>query len=149
MEGFAPSHRTTWRSQRAPRLIDSTKFPSSMSSLSMRSSRVSSASAAGQHKRVAFSRPSRCSSVAVRAASEPPQTSPGYPIPKLPSGVTNPPKQPDAPLARFGFVDWAEKINSRASMIGFFALLAVEGIAGKPFLELIGWQVGNGLNIGF
>jgi hypothetical protein len=42
----------------------------------------------------------------------------------------------------------AEKMNSRAAMIGFFALLAVEGITGKGLLELLGWNIGNGLDIG-
>lgn len=55
----------------------------------------------------------------------------------------------DVRQAMFGFVDWAEKMNSRAAMIGFFALLAVEGAAGKPFLTLIGWDIGNGINVGF
>ena len=43
----------------------------------------------------------------------------------------------------------AEKINSRAAMIGFFSLLALEAIAGKGILELLGLNIGNGLNIGF
>jgi hypothetical protein len=43
----------------------------------------------------------------------------------------------------------AEKMNSRAAMIGFFALLIVEGVSDKGLLELIGWNIGNGLNIGF
>ncbi len=64
---------------------------------------------------------------------------------KPPSGVTLPPKAPQAPPAVFGFVDMAEKMNSRAAMIGFFALLALEGVTGKGILELIGLQVGKGL----
>ena len=43
----------------------------------------------------------------------------------------------------------AEKINSRAAMIGFFSLLALEAIAGKGILELLGLTIGNGINIGF
>lgn len=42
----------------------------------------------------------------------------------------------------------AEKMNSRAAMIGFFSLLAVEAIAGKGLLELLGLNIGKGLNIG-
>jgi hypothetical protein len=42
------------------------------------------------------------------------------------------------PSPRFGFVDWAEKINSRAAMLGFFGILAVEALAGKGVLELVG-----------
>ncbi|GFR48418.1 hypothetical protein Agub_g10313 [Astrephomene gubernaculifera] len=64
---------------------------------------------------------------------------------KLPTGVTVPPKQPEVPPPRTGFVDFAERLNSRAAMIGFFALLAVEGIFGKGLLELIGVTTGNGL----
>jgi hypothetical protein len=41
------------------------------------------------------------------------------------------------PNPRFGFVDWAEKINSRAAMLGFFGILAVEAIAGKGVLEMV------------
>ncbi|GAX85647.1 hypothetical protein CEUSTIGMA_g13062.t1 [Chlamydomonas eustigma] len=68
---------------------------------------------------------------------------------KPPAGISMPPKEPSVPPAMFGFVDWAEKMNSRAAMIGFFALLAVEGITGKGLLELLGWSIGNGLDIGF
>ena len=82
---------------------------------------------------------SRCSSarrstaVLVQAAAKPP------------AGVTMPPKQPDVPPPTFGFVHFAEKINGRAAMMGFFALLALEGIANKGILELVGLQVGKGL----
>lgn len=68
---------------------------------------------------------------------------------KAPEGVTQPPVVPETPLLRFGFVDWAEKMNSRAAMIGFFALLAVEAIAGKGLLELMGLTIGNGLPFEF
>lgn len=64
---------------------------------------------------------------------------------KAPAGVTLPPKQPDVPPPKNGFVDYAERLNSRAAMIGFFALLAVEGIFGKGLLEIIGLTTGNGL----
>ena len=49
--------------------------------------------------------------------------------------------------ATVGFTFLAERLNSRAAMIGFFALLAVEGISGKAILELIGLDIGGGLNI--
>ena len=78
-----------------------------------------------------------------------------------------------------GFVDNAEKINSRAAMIGFFGVIIVEAVrctrpapalraqgcaplrpsvlltrlaaqlAGKGLLELIGIETGNGIDIGF
>ena len=40
-------------------------------------------------------------------------------------------------------------MNSRAAMIGFFSLLAVEGIFGKGILEMVGVTIGKGLDIGF
>lgn len=109
------------------------------------------------------------------------------PPPPLSQGVTQPPYQPAVPPATFGFVDNAERLNSRAAMvcwcvqhatgltvvlcikhtcahvctnrcpptyahpvllplqIGFFALLAVEAIANKGLLEMLGFTVGQGL----
>ncbi|EFJ46964.1 hypothetical protein VOLCADRAFT_75186 [Volvox carteri f. nagariensis] len=64
---------------------------------------------------------------------------------KAPAGVTMPPRQPDVPPPKNGFVDYAERLNSRAAMIGFFALLAVEGFFGKGLLDIIGVATGNGL----
>ena len=78
---------------------------------------------------------SRRGAVAVRAAAPP-------------SGVSQPPRSPVTPPPKFGFVENAEVLNSRAAMIGFFALLAVEAIAGKGLLELVGVTVGKGLDIG-
>ena len=63
---------------------------------------------------------------------------------KLPAGVTVPPKQPDVPAPKNGFVDNAERINSRAAMIGFFALLVLEAIADKGLLEILGFNVSGG-----
>jgi len=40
-------------------------------------------------------------------------------------------------------------LNSRAAMIGFFALLAVEAIANKGLLQMLGLQVGKGLGFEF
>jgi hypothetical protein len=62
-----------------------------------------------------------------------------------PQGVTQPPRQPTVPGPRFGFVDNAERINSRACMIGFFALLLVEAVSGRGLLELMGFTIGSGL----
>lgn len=64
-----------------------------------------------------------------------------------PSGVPPPPEEPDLQPSKFGFVENAEVQNSRAAMVGFFALLFVEGVTGKALLELIGFRVGFGLNI--
>ena len=46
-------------------------------------------------------------------------------------------------------MDNAEVINSRAAMIGFFALILLEAVAGKGILELLGVETGNGIDIGF
>ena len=35
---------------------------------------------------------------------------------------------PKIEQAKFGFTEYAERINSRYAMMGFFALLAVEGV---------------------
>lgn len=65
-----------------------------------------------------------------------------------PKGVTQPPRSPVVPPPKFGFVDNAEVLNSRAAMIGFFALLLVEAVFNKGLLELMGVTVGKGLDIG-
>lgn len=67
----------------------------------------------------------------------------------LPKGVSAPPRSPEAPEARFGFVKWAEKINSRAAMLGFFGILIVEAIAHKGIFEMAGFEVGKGLGFEF
>lgn len=68
---------------------------------------------------------------------------------KAPEGVSQPPLKPSVPPPKFGWVDNAERMNSRAAMIGFFALIAVEFIAQRPFMEMIGVQVGRGLPFEF
>jgi hypothetical protein len=78
-----------------------------------------------------------------RAGSDAPAARLTRPMP--PAGVTMPPRQPDVPEPKFGFVDWAEKINGRACMMGFFALLLVESVAHKGLFELAGFTVGQGL----
>lgn len=65
-----------------------------------------------------------------------------------PKGVTQPTTKPVVPPPKFGFVENAERLNSRAAMIGFFALLLVEGIFNKGILEMVGITVGKGLDIG-
>ncbi len=42
-------------------------------------------------------------------------------------------------------VYWAEKINGRAAMLGFFGVLIVELIANRGILEMMGFKIGNGL----
>ncbi|KAK9821342.1 hypothetical protein WJX81_008594 [Elliptochloris bilobata] len=72
-----------------------------------------------------------------------------FPAPKAPESVTVPQRTPEVAPARFGFVDNAERINSRACMIGFFALLIVELVANKGLLELVGIRTGAGLGFEF
>jgi len=68
---------------------------------------------------------------------------------KLPEGVTTPSQIPRMPTLTFGFTSRAERWNSRAAMVGFFSLLFVELIFGKGLLELLGFNVGNGLGFEF
>lgn len=81
--------------------------------------------------------PSRQCTVRVRASAQ------------LPKGVTLPKVTPANKIPLFGWVDFAEKLNSRFAMMGFFALLAVEAIANKGLLELMDIKVGNGLGFEF
>mgnify|MGYP006292934529 CR=1 FL=1 len=66
-------------------------------------------------------------------------------LPLLHTQVTLPPVQPEVPPPQFGFVDNAERINSRACMIGFFALLALEGVTKTGLLDMLGFVTGQGL----
>eukprot|EP00892_Ulva_mutabilis_P006852 jgi/Ulvmu1/4539/UM002_0265.1 len=66
-----------------------------------------------------------------------------------PKGVTEPSREPVQPPANFGFVYNAERLNSRACMIGFFALIALEAIIHKGLLEAVGITVGQGLGFEF
>ena len=50
---------------------------------------------------------------------------------------------------KFGFVENAERMNSLASMVGWWSLLLVELVAGKGLLELMGYTVGKGINFTF
>uniref|UniRef100_A0A7S3R5M3 High light inducible protein n=1 Tax=Dunaliella tertiolecta TaxID=3047 RepID=A0A7S3R5M3_DUNTE len=63
----------------------------------------------------------------------------------LPPKVTLPPVQPEVPPPAFGFVDNAERINSRACMIGFFALIALEYFTNSGLLDMLGFNTGVGL----
>ncbi|GBG69765.1 hypothetical protein CBR_g4596 [Chara braunii] len=68
---------------------------------------------------------------------------------KLPAGVEPPSESPRLSQNLIGFTEDAEVLNSRAAMIGFFGLLAVEFIANKPILEMLGVEIGKGLNLPF
>ena len=52
-----------------------------------------------------------------------------------------------APAPLFGFVENAERWNSRAAMVGFVFIVLIEGITGKGLLELAGIVVGKGLGV--
>lgn len=79
---------------------------------------------------------SRGSSVAVRAA-------------QLPAGVSRPTKAPETPEPKFGFVYNAERLNSRACMLGFMGTLIIEALSHKGVLEMAGLTVGQGLGFEF
>jgi Chlorophyll A-B binding protein len=46
-------------------------------------------------------------------------------------------------------VEYAERINGRACMIGFVGLIIVEAIAHKGLFEMLGFTVGQGLGFEF
>ncbi|GBF98100.1 hypothetical protein Rsub_10846 [Raphidocelis subcapitata] len=64
---------------------------------------------------------------------------------QLPQGVSAPKRLPQAPEPRFGFVYAAERLNSRACMIGFIGTMLVEALAHRGVLDMVGFQIGNGL----
>jgi len=55
-----------------------------------------------------------------------------------PSQVTEPSAQPNLYEPKFGFNDYAERLNGRAAMIGFVATLAIEYISGQSLLSWLG-----------
>ena len=103
------------------------------SQLCARSSSSALSSSSSSSSSVAVRPSLRRASVVVRASAP------------LPQGVTAPKRLPETPLARFGFVTWAEKINGRAAMLGFIGTVLVEAIAHRGVLEIAGLTVGNGL----
>ena len=66
-----------------------------------------------------------------------------------PPGVPPPPYVPVLQPGKIGFVENAERWNSRASMVGWWSLLLVELVAGKGLLEIMGFTVGKGINFTF
>ncbi|GMH39754.1 hypothetical protein BSKO_07652 [Bryopsis sp. KO-2023] len=92
---------------------------------------------------------SRVSRFQVRADSRFDENFPSRVIVPLPEGATQPTREPEVPPAWFGFVDNAERLNSRFAMIGFFGILIVEASSGKGILELLGVAVGSGLGFEF
>lgn len=68
---------------------------------------------------------------------------------QLPQGVSSPKRMPVAPEPKFGFVYNAERLNSRACMLGFIGTILVEAIAHRGVLEMAGLTVGQGLGFEF
>ena len=53
-------------------------------------------------------------------------------------GNIEPSVTPDLEDPKFGFNSYAERLNSRAAMIGFAAILLIEYLTGKGFLAWLG-----------
>ncbi|KAF7087212.1 hypothetical protein CFC21_090417 [Triticum aestivum] len=66
---------------------------------------------------------------------------------KLPAGVQVPKAQPKLSEPFLGFTKTAEVWNSRACMMGLIGTFIVELILNKGVLEIIGFEVGKGLDI--
>ncbi|KFK38322.1 hypothetical protein AALP_AA3G098800 [Arabis alpina] len=66
---------------------------------------------------------------------------------KLPQGVIVPKAEPKFEPAFLGFTYTAEIWNSRACMIGLIGTFIVELILNKGILQIIGVEVGKGLDL--
>ncbi|XP_073145998.1 light-harvesting complex-like protein OHP1, chloroplastic [Henckelia pumila] len=66
---------------------------------------------------------------------------------KLPAGVEVPKEEPKFEPPFLGFTRTAEIWNSRAGMIGIVMVFIVELILNKGLLQIIGVEVGKGLDI--
>ncbi|KAJ0979537.1 hypothetical protein J5N97_015011 [Dioscorea zingiberensis] len=66
---------------------------------------------------------------------------------KLPAGVENPRVEPKLTEPFLGFTNTAEIWNSRACMIGIIGTFIVELIFHKGILQMIGVEVGKGLDL--
>lgn len=66
---------------------------------------------------------------------------------KLPSGVETPKIEPKLTEPFLGFTNTAEIWNSRACMIGIVGTFLVELIFHRGILQMIGVDVGKGLNL--
>lgn len=52
--------------------------------------------------------------------------------------MVEPTQVPKLEQPKFGFNDYAERLNGRAAMIGFVLVLVIEYITGKGILEWLG-----------
>ncbi|CAI0471863.1 unnamed protein product [Linum tenue] len=66
---------------------------------------------------------------------------------RLPAGVVQPKVQPKFQAPFLGFTKTAETWNSRACMIGLIGTFIVELIIHRGILEVIGVEIGKGLDI--
>lgn len=94
-------------------------------------------------------RPARLAGPRVQAQDEFGEDIPERVVVPLPEGATQPTEEPVVPPAWFGFVENAERVNSRFAMVGFFGIVLVEAIFGKGILEILGVAVGGGLGFEF
>ncbi len=53
---------------------------------------------------------------------------------------TQPSQTPDLEEPKFGFNDYAERLNGRAAMIGFLLTLLIEYLTGQGLLSWLGLQ---------
>ncbi len=53
---------------------------------------------------------------------------------------TQPSETPKLEDPKFGFNDYAERLNGRAAMIGFLLILAIEYLTGQGLLSWLGLQ---------
>lgn len=58
----------------------------------------------------------------------------------MPKSDIEPSVTPDLENPKFGFNSYAERLNSRAAMIGFAAILLIEYLTGKGLLAWLGLQ---------
>ncbi|KAM0953503.1 hypothetical protein DsansV1_C01g0000701 [Dioscorea sansibarensis] len=66
---------------------------------------------------------------------------------KLPAGLEKPRVEPKLTEPFLGFTNTAEIWNSRACMIGIIGIFVVELISHKGILQIVGVEVGKGLNL--
>jgi len=54
------------------------------------------------------------------------------------SNIMQPTRVPNLERPKFGFNDYAERLNGRAAMVGFVLALAIEYVTGKGLLSWLG-----------
>jgi len=56
----------------------------------------------------------------------------------MPGEIVEPTQVPKLEEPKFGFNDYAERLNGRAAMIGFLLTVIIEYVTGKGLLEWLG-----------